>query len=145
VVRCVAYDHRGWGRSGAPAAGYAVADLASDAMALISALGIEDYVLVGHSMGGKVAQALAAAHPKGQRGLVLVAPAPASPKVLSGEVRAQMLSAYRTRDTVLATLDNMLSHVPLEDDLREQIVQGARCSFGSDSRLSSAIAGRTEA
>jgi pimeloyl-ACP methyl ester carboxylesterase len=53
TVRCVAYDQRGWGRSGGPAEGYAISDLATDLATVVSALGLDDYVLVGHSMGGK--------------------------------------------------------------------------------------------
>ncbi len=57
--RTIAIDHRGWGDSDAPEHGYALADLADDAAGVISALGLGSYVLVGHSMGGKVAQLLA--------------------------------------------------------------------------------------
>jgi pimeloyl-ACP methyl ester carboxylesterase len=123
TVRCVAYDQRGWGRSGGPTDGYAISDLAEDALAVVAALELDDYVLVGHSMGGKVAQAVAAGHPEGLRGLVLVAPAPATPKLLPDEAREQMLSAYETRESVLVTLENMLSYTKLSDSLREQVVE----------------------
>jgi pimeloyl-ACP methyl ester carboxylesterase len=123
TVRCVAYDQRGWGRSGGPAKGYAISDLATDLATVVSALDLDDYVLVGHSMGGKVAQAAAAEHPGGLRGLALVAPAPASPKTLPDEARAQMLSAYENRDSVIATLENVLSHKKLSDALRAQVVE----------------------
>jgi pimeloyl-ACP methyl ester carboxylesterase len=74
-------------------------------------------------MGGKVAQAAAAEHPEGLRGLVLVAPAPATPKSLPDEARAQMVSAYETRESVIATLENVLSHKKLPNALREQVVE----------------------
>jgi pimeloyl-ACP methyl ester carboxylesterase len=63
--RCVAYDQRGWGGSDAPAEGYTLSDLAKDALSLIEAMGLRRYVLVGHSMGGKVAQLVASRNPEG--------------------------------------------------------------------------------
>lgn len=122
-VRCVAIDHRGWGRSTAPATGYATGDLADDALAVVTALGLADYVLVGHSMGGKVAQLLASRRPAGLRGVVLVAPAPARPAPVPSEVRAGMAAAYDSRESVLATVDAVLAHAPLGERIREQIVQ----------------------
>jgi 3-oxoadipate enol-lactonase len=121
--RCIAIDHRGWGKSSAPAAGYAIEDLAADALAVINALGLDDYILVGHSMGGKVAQLLASRRPEGLRGVVLVAPAPAKPAAVPDAVRAQMAGAYLSRDAVIATLDNVLRHAPLSDELREQVIE----------------------
>ena len=53
--KAVAYDARGWGKSDKTLAGYKLADLADEALSLVKALGIKQYVLVGHSMGGKVA------------------------------------------------------------------------------------------
>jgi pimeloyl-ACP methyl ester carboxylesterase len=46
--------------------------LTDDAQSVIAASGYTEYVLVGHSMGGKVAQALAARRPAGLAGVVLV-------------------------------------------------------------------------
>jgi pimeloyl-ACP methyl ester carboxylesterase len=122
-ARCVAIDHRGWGQSSAPATGYAIGDLADDAQAVITALGLTDYILVGHSMGGKVAQLLASRRPGGLRGVVLVAPAPAKPPVIPEAVRAQMADAYSSRDSVVAALDTVLRHTTLSDELREQVIK----------------------
>ncbi len=74
--RCIAYDQRGWSGSDAPPQGYSIRDLAVDAREILRSLEIQRYVLVGHSMGGKVAQFLAAQRPIGLEKLVLVAPAP---------------------------------------------------------------------
>src|SRR3954469_3094878 len=69
--RCIAPDLRGFGTADAPATGYAVNDYANDVAALIGALDIGRHVLVGHSMGGKIALALAARRPPGLEALVL--------------------------------------------------------------------------
>jgi pimeloyl-ACP methyl ester carboxylesterase len=121
-ARCVAIDHRGWGRSSAPAAGYAIGDLAADAEAVVEALDLDDYILVGHSMGGKVAQLLATRRPAGLRGVVLVAPAPAKPVDIPEAARTQMAAAYASRESVTATLDHVLRHATLGDELREQVI-----------------------
>ena len=75
----VTYDMRGWGQSGARENDYSVVALADEAQMLIEQLALNTYVLVGHSMGGKVAQLLASRRPAGLVGLVLVAPAAPTP------------------------------------------------------------------
>jgi pimeloyl-ACP methyl ester carboxylesterase len=120
--RSVAIDHRGWGESDAPARGYAIADLADDAEDVIAALGLRRYLLVGHSMGGKVAQLLASRRPQGLAGVVLVAPSPPSPLALADEPRAAMAAAYDTRESVSWVLDHVLSARPLSPARREQVI-----------------------
>jgi pimeloyl-ACP methyl ester carboxylesterase len=122
TARCVAIDHRGWGTSSAPRAGYATSDLADDATAVITDLGLDTYLLVGHSMGGKVAQLIATRRPAGLRGVVLVAPAPAKPPLIPDAVRTQMMTAYDSRDSVVVVLDSVLRHAPLGDEFREQVI-----------------------
>jgi pimeloyl-ACP methyl ester carboxylesterase len=119
----VAIDHRGWGRSDSPAAAYGLADLAADAEGVISALKLQRYVLVGHSMGGKVAQLMASRRPAGLLGLILVAPAPPPPLVVPAEVRAAMAGAYATRETVERTLDDVLTARQLTAADRVQVIE----------------------
>jgi pimeloyl-ACP methyl ester carboxylesterase len=59
--RVLVMDHRGHGRSGAPAdrGSYTVERMASDVEALAAQLGLDRYHLVGHSLGGMVAQEIA--------------------------------------------------------------------------------------
>lgn len=121
--RIVATDHRGWGDSDAPPDGYRIADLADDAQGVIDALGLRRYVLVGHSMGGKVAQLIASRKPSGLQGLVLLAPSPPSPMLLSEEQRATLSGAYQSRESVEFVLDNVLTAKPLDGACREQVVE----------------------
>jgi len=120
--RTVAPDLRGWGDSEAPAAGYALADFADDAQQMIATLGLRDYVLVGHSMGGKIAQLLASRRPAGLSGLVLVAPSPPTPLALPPQARAAMATAYLSRESVGMAIDHMLTAKPLVSGLREQVI-----------------------
>jgi pimeloyl-ACP methyl ester carboxylesterase len=59
--RLLVLDHRGHGRSSPPAeeAAYSIERMADDVEALASAVGFERYHLVGHSMGGAIAQEIA--------------------------------------------------------------------------------------
>ncbi|WP_322012866.1 alpha/beta fold hydrolase [Paraburkholderia sp. J12] len=120
--RTLATDHRGWGESEAPTQGYAIADLANDAQNVIEALSLQRYVLVGHSMGGKVAQCLASRRPAGLAGVVLVAPSPPSPMALPEEQRAAMAASYASRESIEWVLDNVLTANPLTPAQREQVV-----------------------
>jgi pimeloyl-ACP methyl ester carboxylesterase len=120
--RTIAVDQRGWGESEATESGYGLADLADDAQGLVEALGLDRFILVGHSMGGKVAQLLASRRPKGLAGLVLVAPSPPSPLKLPLEVRQGMVSAYVTRESIVATVEQVLAGKPLSPDDLESVV-----------------------
>ena len=121
--RHVALDLRGWGDSDKPDGDVALADLACDVAGVVDALGLERYVLVGHSMGGKVAQLLAGGRPRGLCGLALVAPAPPLPLQLTDEQRGAMRMAYRDEHTVAATLDAALTAHPLPAPLRRQVIE----------------------
>jgi esterase len=76
----VALDQRGHGESDwAEPAAYATADFVADLIAGFDALGWDQPILVGHSMGGHNAMACAAWHPDRVRGLVVVDARPAIP------------------------------------------------------------------
>ena len=120
--RTVALDQRGWGQSDAPDTGFALADMAGDAERLIASLGLTRYVLVGHSMGGKIAQLITSRQPVGLAGLVLVASAPPTPLALAGPARDMMATAYDTRESVEATIDLVLTATPLSREDHEQVV-----------------------
>lgn len=71
--RVITHDHRGLGNSGSWDGNYSVDQIADDALALMDRLHIERAHIVGHSLGGAVAQALAADHPERVAGLVIYA------------------------------------------------------------------------
>ncbi|NID03250.1 alpha/beta fold hydrolase [Luteibacter jiangsuensis] len=113
--RTVAIDQRGWAKSAAPEAGYALSDLADDVLAVVDALGLESYILIGHSMGGKAAQLAASRRPRGLAGLVLVAPAPPTPLALPLDARQGMVHAYDSRESIVATVQQVLAPGGLSD------------------------------
>jgi len=70
--RCIAYDHRGQGRSEVTTHGYDMDALADDAAALIERLDVAPVHFVGLSMGGFVGLRLAIRRPELLRSLVLI-------------------------------------------------------------------------
>lgn len=124
--RCISVSFRGWGSSKAPASeiddpdAYSMSALASDVHALISALSISSYILIGHSMGGKVAQLLGGSNLSGLLGLILVAPAPATPFAMPDEVKAQQLIAYASPDIARFVATNVLTSS--ESNLSHEVV-----------------------
>jgi 3-oxoadipate enol-lactonase len=70
-VRALRYDMRGHGLSDAPEGDYWMGDLVADAAGLLDHLGLSGVTFVGLSIGGAVAQGLAAERPDLVRAMVL--------------------------------------------------------------------------
>jgi 3-oxoadipate enol-lactonase len=71
--RVVALDHRGHGRGIRSRKTFRLEDCADDAVAVCDVLGIEQFIPVGYSMGGPVAQLIWRRHRQRTAGLVLCA------------------------------------------------------------------------
>ena len=82
----VAPDLRGHGGSAKPSdeAAYDLERFADDVWALVDAMGWDDLVLLGHSMGGMIAQVAVARHPQRLRGLVLMDTSHGAPEGIDG-------------------------------------------------------------
>ncbi|HZI15680.1 MAG TPA: alpha/beta hydrolase [Myxococcus sp.] len=77
-LRVVVMDHRGSGQSGKPLGGYTLEGLANDVLKVADAAGAKRFTVVGHSMGGQLAQWVAAHAPERVEGVVLITPVPAA-------------------------------------------------------------------
>ncbi|KAJ7720831.1 Alpha/Beta hydrolase protein [Mycena metata] len=119
---------RGWGASTGPAdpAAYKTTDNANDLVAVVTQLRADrtllaagllqhGLILVGHSMGGKIAQVLAARSDFGAllKGVVLIAPAPLGKLEPSAEMREQQIAAYSSKELA----ERALKHVLLGSDV----------------------------
>ena len=67
----ITFDNRGVGQSDKPAGPYTAQMLAADTAGLLDALGIEQAIIAGHSMGGFIAQAMALDFPQKVAKLIL--------------------------------------------------------------------------
>lgn len=76
------FDYRGHGRSGGRFGEFTVGDWIDDALAVLDGVASGPQILVGSSMGGWIALALAKARPERIAGMVLIAPAPDFPRKL---------------------------------------------------------------
>ncbi|QKZ11806.1 alpha/beta fold hydrolase [Spirosoma sp. KUDC1026] len=119
--KCVAIDLRGCGDSDATETGYSVEDMADDVAALIQDLSIDQFVLVGHSMSGKVVLQLASRQPKGLRQLLLVSPSPPRPEPIPDKDRQEMLAGHGQRSAAEQTFEKITVR-PVSDEVKEQII-----------------------
>jgi pimeloyl-ACP methyl ester carboxylesterase len=122
-------DFRGWSRSRSLPGPFSLGQLASDTLDVIADAGLSDFVLVGHSMGGKVSQLIAATRPVGLRALVLVAPGPAKPaEAVTPEYRDGLSHAYDSDGSTSTARDHILSATPLSDAVKAQVLEDSRAS-----------------
>ena len=89
--RAIAIDLRGHGLSRPPEDGdYSIEALVRDIDTVVRQIGVSEFVLVGHSMGGIVSLAYAHAHPGRVAGILLADPAGDVRKVPEEEIRQFM-------------------------------------------------------
>lgn len=101
-------DYRGYGASRAIHGQYTIAEIAADILALADQWEWEHFSLLGHSMGGMVAQRIAIDAPERIQGAVCVTPVPASGISLTPDVTALFLSAVHDDQAALGVIENSL-------------------------------------
>ncbi|MDR3372848.1 MAG: 3-oxoadipate enol-lactonase [Ancalomicrobiaceae bacterium] len=101
----ISFDKRGHGLSATPADGWTIEDLADDVAALIEALQVGKAVVVGCSVGGMVAQAIAVRRPDLLAGIVISNSAAKIGTVESWQARIDTIS----RDGLKAIVDTVMT------------------------------------
>ncbi len=107
--RLIRPDLRGHGLSGVTPGPYRIESLARDQFALLDALGVGEVIVAGVSIGGMIAQAMAATEPARVRALVLCATALAIPGREAYRERAALVRAEGTAPIEAATLARWVS------------------------------------
>lgn len=78
--RVLIMDNRGIGQTEYPDAQFSVDDMADDTSGLMDKLGIETAHVIGHSLGGRIAQKLVLNYPEKVKSLILCATSASQPK-----------------------------------------------------------------
>jgi pimeloyl-ACP methyl ester carboxylesterase len=119
--RMVSLDLRGHGHSEKPTRpdDYPLELMAEDAYGLLPHLGIDQCYLIGHSMGGMVAQYFVLTHSEAVRALVLVDTAADTPDGIRREEQARLVEIARD-EGMEAVFEEQLRSNPLADRLRNQ-------------------------
>lgn len=121
--RLIAPDLRGSGFSSKPREGYSIDSYAEDIVALIDALELRDFVLVGHSMGGTIALRAALERQDRLRRLVLMCPVPPSGVPFNDEQIAFFRSLGNGREGAATTLGMMFAK-PVAPEVLTPAIEG---------------------
>lgn len=122
-LKLIVPDLRGTGGSGRPDTGYTLERHAKDLLAIADHEGARSFVVVGNSMGGQLAQWIAASEPDRVEGLVLLCSVPASGIALPDDARALFRGSAGKREAQSTILG--LACKQLSDASRERLLDDA--------------------
>lgn len=107
-------DLRGTGDSERSRGGYSLERYARDVLAIVEAEGVQRFTVMGHSMGGQIAQWIASEAPARVSGLVTICSVPASGAPLPPEARALFSTAAGDEGKLGTILDLACKLLPAE-------------------------------
>ena len=132
IAPTLANDHRvvridliGHGGTAAPVSGYTIERQASLVLAILDKLGIDRFIVIGHSMGGEVATALAEANPGRVERMVLID----SPPV------AETTFKFLTRLALMPIVGELLARAKADAIIRRGLAQGFAPGFAVPNKL----------
>ena len=121
-INLLAPDLPGFGAQPVPPGfDYSVRAYADWVAAYIQEQQVTDFTLIGHSMSGKMALALAARQPVGLRRLVLLSPSPPAGEPMSEKSRAASLAAYGKPEEAEKTFHKITCQ-PLSAAVRAHVI-----------------------
>jgi pimeloyl-ACP methyl ester carboxylesterase len=126
-LRLVIPDLRGAGKSGMAASGYTLEQHARDVLTVAEHAGLKRFTVVGHSMGGQVAQWVAAQEPSRVEGLMLITPVPAAGMQLPPDAAGLFRTSAGDREKqkiILGLATKQLSAESLERLLKDSVTVG---------------------
>ncbi len=133
-VRLIVPDLRGTGRSGSADGTYTTEQYGKDIMAVADAAGAKSFVIVGHSMGGQLAQWIAPTWPDRVLGAALLCPVPASGMTLPADAHGLFRNSAQNREmqtTILGLACKQLAEGPRERLLDDAGKISAACIQGA--------------
>jgi pimeloyl-ACP methyl ester carboxylesterase len=146
----VALDLPGFGGAADHLQADGVADYADWVLRDLAARGVGDFVLVGWSMGGKIALAVALQKPKRLKALILVAPSPPSPEPMEPGARKAERDSFGDPAAARAALKEVagddIGKAPLDHAVTQRLT-AARSAWdfwldvGSKEDISAQVAG----
>jgi pimeloyl-ACP methyl ester carboxylesterase len=126
IAPALATDHRviridliGHGGTAAPASGYTIPRQAELVAAVLDRLGIDRVTVIGHSMGGEVAIALAERNPARIAAVILIDSPPT----------AETTFTIMTDAAMTSVLGELLSHFETDNAIRRGLAQGFAAGF----------------
>ncbi len=122
--RVIVVDLRGTGDSQAAPGPYTVEHYSQDLYNLSQSLELKDFVLVGHSMGGGIAQRFAVDHGELLSGLILLTSVPPTGLTLSPETQAFFRSAAGNRTQTEALWSGFIAN-PLPPETFKALVDSS--------------------
>jgi pimeloyl-ACP methyl ester carboxylesterase len=146
----VAPDMPGFGAADDHLQADSVHDYAAWLLKHLTGRGVGDFVLVGWSMGGKIALAAALQRPPGLKALILVAPSPPGPEPMApGDRQAERQSFHdpkASREALKSAAGDEIAKSPLDHAVSQRL-QASRSAFdfwldiGSKEDLSAEVEG----
>lgn len=133
----VAYDARGHGRSDAPETGYRLDDRIADLRGLVRELGLEEPILLGHSMGAATVAWTAARHPDLPRAIALEDPIGLHEQSDRDPDERAATARERREEVVDSTIEELVEQHPNEDPVhaRRLAIGALDCSPQTAERL----------
>jgi len=122
--RVYALDQRGHGESDRPESGYMMGDLGVDVVAFMDAKGIRRATVVGHSLGGLVAQQVAAQAPGRIERLVIVASGADIEGINGAAEFEQLVMGFEdpVSTEFIREFQSSTIHVPVPEEFYERVV-----------------------
>ncbi|GAK55643.1 alpha/beta hydrolase fold protein [Candidatus Vecturithrix granuli] len=150
--RVIAPDQRGHGLSGKPISTYSAEEMAADMVKFLEFLKLDSVIVVGHSMGGRIAGYLAALYPQCVKALAILdksASGPAKPTLLpldqistidplTKDWPLPFASLHEAKEFLQHTMDSNLSYQYFMNSLVET-VEGYQMMFSSQAMAANIV------
>ena len=124
--RVVAFDFSGHGRSPGAVGSYSIAELAKDIGAVADSSQLDQFVLVGHSLGAAVAAEYAGSHASRVKALVLVDAPPAPGAIPPDQVQQMHAAVAKDPFPVIEQFWNQQMFIDTRPEVKQKVLGGLR-------------------